>query len=58
MQETFKREKKNIPPDKVDEVISDYKKAGAIKTEKYQQPDKLYTVIATFVKTIIEAKAT
>ena len=58
MQETFKREKKNIPADTVDEIINEYKQAGAIKTEKIQQPDKLYTVTATFVKTIIKTKAT
>ncbi len=38
---------KDVPDDKVDQVVKDYESEGA-KTEKIRQSDGKWTVIATF----------
>ena len=38
----------NIPADKVSTVIADYELDSPDKIEKFEQPDGLWTVIATF----------
>ncbi len=39
---------KNVPPDKVDDVVQQFKDAGATKVTKTKQADGNYTVVATF----------
>jgi hypothetical protein len=38
----------DVPADKVDDVVQDFKDAGATNVEKTKQPDGRYTVVATF----------
>jgi hypothetical protein len=44
----YKSEINDVPPAQVDQVVQDFKIAGAAKVDKTQQPDGNYTVIATF----------
>ncbi len=44
----YKSEINDVPPAQVDQVVQDFKTAGAAKVEKILQPDGNYTVIATF----------
>ncbi len=38
----------DIPADKIDEVIQNYKDSGATEVTKTKQPDGRYTITATF----------
>ena len=38
----------DVPDSAVDQVVKDYKTAGAVDVKKQRQPNGLWTVIATF----------
>lgn len=38
----------DVPVDEVDQVVQDFKDAGATDVQKTKQPDGRYTVVATY----------
>ena len=49
---------KDVPEDKVEQVMSDYKDAGATKVEKTKQADGKWTIVATFPDSAAETAKT
>jgi hypothetical protein len=47
----------DVPPDQVEQVVQDFKDAGATSVTKTQQPNGNFTVVATFDDSIGAAAA-